>query len=315
MWFDGLWLASGLALLVVGGEMLVRSALSAAALLRVSPLVAGLVIVGFGTSLPELVVSVSAAVDGLAGVAVGNVVGSNISNILLILGLCALICPLQVTRKALRRDGVAVVVASVAVIGFLFDQTLSRVDAAILVAAMAGYIAWVLHSEQTSQVDAVGAAPTGQRVVRGPGLTMLGLALGLGLLIGGAKLFVQGAVGLGTAAGLSTTVVGLTVVAVGTSMPEFMVSVIAALRRQSDVAVGNILGSNLFNALAILGVSGLVSPLAVEARVVRIDGAVMFAASLVLLGFLTTGLRLSRWEGTALVSAYVAYVAALLITG
>lgn len=315
MWIDAALLASGLALLVAGGEVLVRAALSVSRLLRVSPLVAGLVIVGFGTSFPELVVSVSAALDGLPGVAVGNVVGSNISNVLLILGLCALICPLQVTRTALRRDGVAVVLASVAAFVLLFDRALGRLDALLLLAGMTGYLFWVLRAERAVKDPQPAMAAVHAGTAAGPALSALGIVLGLGLLIVGAKLFVQGAVGVGAGLGLSATVIGLTVVAVGTSMPELMVSLIAALRRQSDVAVGNILGSNLFNVLAILGVSGLVSPLAVEDRMVHIDLVVMLVASLLLLGFLATGLRLTRLEGAALVAAYLGYVAALLMAG
>lgn len=309
---DFLFLFLGIALLTVGGEALIRGSLAAAKRLGVSPLLSGLVIVGFGTSAPELVVSVNAAIDGRPDIAIGNVVGSNIGNILLILGVCALITPLAVKPLALRRDAVTVVAASLLFLVLVGGSALARVDAAIFLCALAAYLGWAYWSERFH------AAPSGElhqaeaEELSTVPMSVLWIAiaviLGLLLLIAGSQVLLIGAIGIAAYFGVPEAVVGLTLVAVGTSLPELSISVIAAIRRHADVAVGNILGSNIFNLLGILGVSALLQPLPVHPRILHFDQWVMLGTSLLLLLFLYTGRRLSRAEGGVLLVGYGIYV-------
>ncbi len=309
---DWLFLIVGIALLTLGGEALIRGSLSAARKLKVSPLLTGLVIVGFGTSAPELVVSVDAALREQPDLAIGNVVGSNIGNILLILGLCALITPLTVRPLSLRRDGLTMVSATGLFLVLGAGGILDKLDGLIFLAGLGGYLVWAYRSEKA---DAGPSAELHQAeadeltlVPRSWLWTASATLLGLLLLIFGSRVLLQGAIGLATSYGVSEAVIGLTVVAVGTSLPELSVSVIAALRRHADVAVGNILGSNIFNLLGILGVSCLLQPLPLHLRVVEFDQWVLLGTALMALGFLYTARRLSRLEGGILLAGYIAYV-------
>lgn len=312
MLMDLLFVAVGVLLLTTGGEALIRGSLAAAQRLGVSPLLSGLVIVGFGTSSPELVVSIDAAVSNRPDIAVGNVVGSNIGNILLILGLCAVISPMSVRPLALRRDAVTVVAASVLFLILVGGQGLGRPDAAIFLAALLAYLIWAYRTERFS------AAPSGElHKAESEELSALpkttiwittAILLGLVLLIAGSQVLLRGAVGIAESIGLSEAVIGLTLVAVGTSLPELSISVIAALRRHADVAIGNILGSNIFNLLGILGISALLQPLPVHARILYFDQWIMLATALLLLMFLYTGSRLSRFEGGMLLLGYGLYL-------
>jgi len=312
MLLNFLFLLLGIVLLTAGGEALIRGSLAAAKRLGVSPLLSGLVIVGFGTSAPELVVSVNAAIDGRPDIAIGNVVGSNIGNILLILGICALITPLAVKPLALRRDAVTVVAASLLFLVLVGGSALGRVDAAIFLGALAAYLVWAYWSERFH------AAPSGElhqaeaeelsAVPKSVLLTVIAVVLGLLLLIAGSQVLLIGAIGIAAHFAVPEAVIGLTLVAVGTSLPELSISVIAAIRRHADVAVGNILGSNIFNLLGILGVSALLQPLPVHARILQFDQWVMLGTSLLLLLFLYTGRRLSRAEGGVLLVGYGIYV-------
>jgi cation:H+ antiporter len=306
-----LLLILGVALLTLGGEALIRGALAAANRLRVSPLLSGLVIVGFGTSMPELVVSVNAALNNKPDIAIGNVVGSNISNILLILGICALIMPMTVKPLALRRDAVTVVAASLLFLVLVGGSALGHADGVIFLIALGSFLLWAYRSERFH------AAPSGvlheaeaEELTALPQSTILTITLvvaGLLLLILGSQVLLYGAVGIAIHLGVSEAVVGLTLVAVGTSLPELSISVIAALRRHADVAIGNVLGSNIFNLLGILGVSALLQPLPVHPRVLQFDQWVMLGSSLLLLVFLYTGSRLSRLEGGILLLGYGVY--------
>jgi cation:H+ antiporter len=307
-----LLVAGGLVLLTVGGEALIRGSLVAARRLGVSPLLSGLVIVGFGTSAPELVVSVNAALDMQPDIAIGNVVGSNIGNILLILGLCALITPLTVRPMALRRDAVTVVAASILFIVLVGGRALGPVDAMILLTSLVAYLVWAYRSERLhaspsaelhkAEAEELTALP------KSVAWTVITLIAGLLMLIAGSQVLLAGAVGIAEHFGVSQAVIGLTLVAVGTSLPELSISVIAALRRHADVAVGNILGSNIFNLLGILGVSAFLQPLPVHERILKFDQWVMLGCSLLLLVFLYTGRRLSRLEGGILLLGYGVYV-------
>ena len=308
-----LFLVIGVGLLAIGGEILIRGSLAAAARLGVSPLLSGLVIVGFGSSAPELVVSVDAAIRQRPDIAIGNVVGSNIGNVLLILGLCALITPLNVKPTALRRDAVTGLAASLLFVLLIAGSSLNRIGSAVLLAAFAAYLGWAYWSERFQADPAAEVHEAEAREVspgpRSVAWTVVAIVGGLLSLIGGSRLLIAGAIGIAESLGLSEAVIGLILVAVGTSLPELSISVIASLRKHADVAVGNVLGSNIFNLLGILGVSALLQPLSVHERIAGFDQWVMLGSSLVLLLFLYTGSRLSRWEGGVLLTCYLAYCA------
>lgn len=307
-----LFLLLGVALLTAGGEALIRGALAAANRLGVSPLLSGLVIVGFGTSMPELVVSVNAALDNKPDIAIGNVVGSNIGNVLLILGICALITPLAVKPMALRRDAVTGVAASLLFLLLVGGSALGGVDGVILLLGLGSFLVWAYWSERfhaapsaalhKAEADELSGLP--HSVFSTSALVVSGLLL----LIFGSRVLLVGAVGIAEQLGVSEAVVGLTIVAVGTSLPELSISVIAALRRHADVAIGNVLGSNIFNLLGILGVSAVLQPLPAHERVLQFDQWVMLGTSVLLSLFLYTGSRLSRLEGGILLIGYGAYV-------
>lgn len=307
-----LLLVFGLALLTAGGEALIRGALAAARRLGVSPLLSGLLIVGFGTSMPELVVSVDAALTQRPDIAIGNVVGSNVCNILLILGISALIAPMAVQPLALRRDAVTMVAVTVAFILLAGAGTLGRIDAVLFLAGLTAYLLWAYRTESGHDAPAgdLHRAESEELTVLPDSLlfTVAAIAGGLALLIGGSRMLIIGAVGIAETLGLSEAVIGLTLVAVGTSLPELTISVIAALRRHADVAVGNVLGSNIFNVLGILGISALVQPLPVNVRILQFDQWVMLASALLLIVFLYTGRRLSRPEGGVLLLGYGVYL-------
>ncbi|UXZ54704.1 calcium/sodium antiporter [Halomonas sp. 7T] len=308
-----LFVAIGVLLLTSGGEALIRGALAASHRLGISPLLSGLIIVGFGTSAPELVVSIEAALSERPDIAIGNVVGSNIGNSMLILGVCALITPLAVKPLVLQRDGVTVVAASVLFLVLVGGNALERSDAAIFLLALAAYLLWAYWTERSGAVPSAEVhIAEGKEVTALPKTTLwivMAVVLGLGLLIVGSQVLLKGAVGIAESLGVSEAVIGLTLVAVGTSLPELSISVIAAFRRHADVAIGNILGSNIFNLLGILGISALLQPLPVHDRILHFDQWVMLGTSLILLFFLYTGRRLSRFEGGLLLLGYGAYIA------
>lgn len=311
-----LWLVLGLVLLTFGGEWLIRGALAMAKRIGISPLLAGLVIVGFGTSAPELVVSLQAAISNQPEIAVGNVVGSNIANILLILGLSALIMPLVTDAQCLKRDGLTMLFATILFMVLASYGGLARWEGLIMLGCLAGYLVWAYRTERedTSSPEAqLHKAEFEEIDVKSMSLPMTLLAIigGLLLLIAGANRFLIGAVGLGQAFGIPEVIIGLTVVAVGTSLPELAVSVIAAIRKHADVAIGNIVGSNIFNLLCILGISSIIRPLPLEGRLLHTDQFVMLGAAVTLLVFLFFGLRLSRLKGLLLLGGYVAYILAM----
>jgi len=311
-------LLAGLVLLVAGGELLVRGAVQAAERIGISPLVIGLTLVGFGTSMPELVTSVQAGLGGFPGIAFGNVVGSNIANILLIAGVSALICPIVVARSALRRDAVVMLAVGVAFAVLAALMPMGRVLGAGLVTLLVGYIWFVIRQERSANeggaIHDKSAALAGADPGLAPPHARNGLAMpllialaGLALVVVGGSFLVSGAVAIARGFDVSETIIGLTIVAVGTSMPELVTSVIAALKRQGDVAFGNIVGSNIYNILGIGGTTALIAPSNVPQEIVRFDAPVMVAVSLLLVVFAATGLRIGRREGAVLVAGYVAY--------
>lgn len=301
-------LFGGVALLFAGGEMLIRGAVSTAKWLEISPLLTGLFVVGFGTSTPELVVSVEAALAGNSDIAVGNVVGSNIGNALLILGICALITPLAVSPLALKRDGVLGLGASALFVLLVGGSALVRFDAAILLISFTCYLALAWWTERQSSAVLTPSTLSLGQTSRSRSQIVFKVLGGLLLLILGSRVLLYGATGMATFLGVSEALIGLTLVAVGTSLPELTISALAAWRGQADVAVGNILGSNLFNLLGILGLSALLQPLPINERILLFDQWVLLASSLLLLVFLYTGRRLSRLEGGFLLLCYTAYL-------
>jgi cation:H+ antiporter len=315
-------LIGGLIVLVAGGELLVRGAVQIATSLGVSPLVIGLTLVGFGTSTPELVTSVQAALADAPGIAYGNIVGSNIANILLIVGVAALISPMVINSVALTRDGAVMLAVAVAFSIVAFAMPLGRIVGLVFIATLIVYVYLAFRQERASApgghgavydkslaLQSTDAALSPPATPQKPLLISTLIALvGLVLVVIGGRFLVDGAVSLARGFGISETVIGLTIVAVGTSMPEFVTSVVAGIRKQGDVAFGNIVGSNIYNILGIGGFTALIAPGAVPAEIVGFDNFVMIAVSLALVAFAWTGLRIARWEGAALLAGYVVYV-------
>ncbi|MFC3615084.1 calcium/sodium antiporter [Lutimaribacter marinistellae] len=298
---------AGLAGLVLGGELLVRGAVALARRAGLSPLVIGMTIVGFGTSLPELLVSLRAALDGAPGIAIGNVVGSNIANILLILGAAAVISPLRTRFELLRLDLVLVLLATLGLWLILLDGAVSRIDAAILLAALAGFL-WNGLSRQAPAPSAPILEP---EPAQSAWKAILMVGTGLVALALGAQWLVQGASELARAAGLSEAVIGLTVVAVGTSLPELATSIVAAWRRNADIALGNVVGSNLFNILGILGITALIAPIPAAPRFAATDVPVALAAAVALAFVLWRSGAIGRLIGAGALVTYSAYIVIL----
>jgi cation:H+ antiporter len=314
-----LQILGGLILLALGGEAVVRGAVAIARKLGVSELLIGLTLIGFGTSTPELLTSVNAAMAGSPGISVGNVVGSNISNILLIFAIVVLVKPVPVDPKAIRRDGALMILATAAFIAIATVMgTLSRPMGAAFVLALIAYIVFAFLSERKGGPEAelhvaevAPHDPGAMPIWQGLGFALAGLAM----LIFGADFLVKGAITLAQLAGMSETVIGLTIVAVGTSLPELVASLAAALKGRSDVAVGNIIGSNLYNILGILGITALVRPIDIPPDMIARDWIAMMGAGLVLLLFAWTGKLVNRMEGLILLILYAVYCVLLINPG
>lgn len=310
-----LQLAFGFVLLVAGGEALVRGAVSVAGRLGVSPLLIGLTLVGFGTSTPELVTSLQAAFDDRAGIAVGNVVGSNIANILLILGVAAIIAPIAVTRSSFGRDGAALVGATLLSIFAVLYGSLDRWMGFVLIAGLIAYLVTAYLTDRSSTAQQTATVDTDIPPVTGSLWIALALAVGgIAITIVGARIAVDAAVALALAWGMAETVVGLTIVAVGTSLPELVTSVMAALRREAGIAFGNVIGSNIYNILGILGVTALVRPITVPSQIATLDIWVMTGATLALIAAVVLRQRIGRVTGGLFLASYAAYTI-WLVTG
>lgn len=313
MILDVVFVVAGLVLLAAGAEGLVRGAGAVALRFGVAPLVVGLTIVAVGTGSPEFVLSVQASATGNGGIALGNVVGSNISNIALVLGSAALVHPLAVQARLIRREVPVMIGVTIVLAVMLLDGGLSRFDGGLLLAGAGAYMAFAYLGARrgdtpvvTDEFDAaLERRPVFWRAV-------VFVLVGLGALLLGATVLLHGAVELSRAFGVSEVVVGLTVVAVGTSLPELATSAAAARRRQPDVAFGNAIGSNVVNILAVLGAAALVAP--VPASGLRpLDVVVLLASSVLLLPLMARGSSLDRWEGGLLVAAYIAFLASLVL--
>ncbi len=309
----------GLTLLIVGADVLVRGAAKLALSFGVSPLVIGLTVVAFGTSAPELAVSVGATLNGNPDLAIGNVVGSNIANILLILGISALVAPLVVHEQIIRQEIPIMLGASVLMVVMALDGTITRLEAGVLFALVIGYSVFLIRqSRQASAELESGFAdemPPDSNWDRHWSVQIGLIVVGLLALVQGSNWLVGAAVAFAQAFGVSDLVIGLTVVAVGTSMPEVATSIVAAMRGQRDIAVGNVVGSNVFNIFAVIGVTGLVSaggiPISEAAR--NFDLWVMLAVAFACLPIMLTGREISRWEGGVFLAYYAAYTAYLVL--
>lgn len=313
---------AGLVFLVIGAEFLVRGASRLAAALGISPLVIGLTVVAFGTSAPELAVSVKAALDNQAGIAVGNVVGSNIFNVLLILGLSALIAPLLVSKQLIKFDVPFMIALSVSMFLFALDGNFSRIEGIIWFGGLIIYISFLIYkSRQDSKKAAEAIDPEVAELLGDPSekqawLKNLGLILvGLALLIVGSRWLVESAVIFAKHFGVSEVVIGLTIVAAGTSLPELVTSIIAAIRGERDIAVGNVVGSNIFNIMAVLGLTSIIAPagIPVENSTLYFDIPFMIGVALACLPIFFTGQTISRSEGAVFFAYYIAYTIYLLL--
>jgi cation:H+ antiporter len=309
----------GLAVLVVGGELLVRGASLLALSLRISPLVIGLTVVAFGTSAPELGVSLQAALRGAADVAVGNVVGSNICNVLLILGAAALVAPLIVSSQLIKIDVPLMIAASLTLWWFSLDLRLSRGEGGLLFAGLVAYVIFSVlksRSETPKAIDEfAGEMPVPTSLTSSRFSQLALIAVGLVLLGLGSNWLVGGAVTIAKIWGVSELIIGLTVVAVGTSLPEVVTSLVASFRGERDIAVGNVVGSNLFNILCVLGLTGVIAPggIAISADALAFDIPVMVAVAVVCLPIFFTGAIITRTKGAALLFYYVAYTTLIVL--
>jgi cation:H+ antiporter len=313
-------LSAGFAALLAGAELLVRGASRLAAAFGISPLVVGLTVVAFGTSSPELAVGLSSSWAGEADIAVGNVVGSNVFNVLVVLGLSAMAAPLVVAQQLVRWDVPIMIGVTLLVWVLALDASIARIEGALLAGGLFAYLWMAIRKgrEESAQIAAEYRAELGgdgRRFGSAVGLQIVLVVVGLVMLVVGADWLVEGAVRFARAAGLSELVIGLTIIAAGTSMPEVATSVVASLRGHRDIAVGNVVGSNLFNLLGILGLTALFAPvpLDVAPQALAFDFPVMTAVAIACLPVFFVGNRIGRWEGAVFVGYYVAYTAYLLL--
>ncbi len=302
-----LMLVVGLVLLLIGAELLVKGASRLATSFGIPALVVGLTVVAFGTSAPELAVSVKAAFSGQAELAIANVVGSNIFNILFILGLAALIMPLMVSQQLIRQDVPIMIGISIIALLMIQNGSIGKFEAAILVLGVIVYTIFLFYQGKKTGIDASAVSTETPKPVW---QNLLFIFVGLALLVLGARWLVQSAVDIASSFGVSEAVIGLTIVAAGTSLPEVMTSIIATIKGERDIAIGNVVGSNIFNILAVLGLSGLFSPIPLLAseQLMQIDVPMMLAVAILCLPLFFTGSTLNRFEGFLFLMVYVGYV-------
>lgn len=315
-----IWFIPGLIALIFGAELLVRGASKLALSFGISPLVVGLTVVAFGTSAPELAVSVQSAWTGKVDIALGNVVGSNILNVLFILGISALIAPLVVHQQLIRQEVPVMIGVSLLLWALAADGGISRMDGLLLAGLLLTYTYFVIRQSRRESAairdEYAEAMPDGGKAWDRHWSVQLGLVLaGLVLLVMGSNWLVEAAVTLARRLGMSELVVGLTIVAAGTSLPEVATSILAAIRGQRDIAVGNVVGSNVFNILAVLGISASIAPgdLAVAASMLAFDLPVMVAVTVACLPIFFTGNLIARWEGALFLAYYAAYTTYLVL--
>lgn len=312
MLIDSLAIIVGLILLIWSADRFIVGAASTARNFDVPPLIIGLTIVGFGTSAPEMMVAGFAAYDGSPSLAIGNALGSNITNITLVLGVAAIIAPLEVQSRIVKKELPILLLATLVAIALMRDMTLDQFDGFILAGLLILLMWWITRQGIRNQLD---DALTDEIIEELPGRmptsrALFWLVVGLILLTASSKLLVWGAVNIATELGISELIIGLTVIAIGTSLPELAASIAGALKNEDDIAIGNIIGSNLFNTLGVLAIPGLISPSALEESVLHRDMPIVFVLTIMLFimayGFRAQG-RINRFEGAVLLSAFIAY--------
>lgn len=315
-WFA---IVGGLVVLVGGGELLVRGASQLAAAVRISPLVIGLTVVAFGTSAPEMAVSVQAAFSGSAELAIGNVVGSNIFNVLFILGLSALVVPLVVASEFIRRDVPIMIAVSMLMLILSLDGRIGRLDGGLLFSGIVIYTVWCIRAsrKESQAVQQEFASEWSPEQPKKWSLVLQAafILCGLVLLVLGSNWLIDGAVVIAKSFGVSQLVIGLTIVAAGTSLPELTTSIIAAVKGERDIAVGNVVGSNIFNILSVLGLSAIVAPsgMPVSSTALTLDIPVMIAVAVACWPIFSTGNTIARWEGGVFLFYYLAYSTYLVL--
>jgi len=303
-----LFFSFGLAALFIGAEGLIRGSSALALKIGITPLVVGLTVVAFGTSTPELVVSLKAALIGNSSISLGNVVGSNIANIALILGISAIIRPLDVHANIIRREIPIMIGISILLVLLLIDGELGLVDGIIFVLGIVIYtIVNITMARKEKNAEVEKEFKEGLKTGLGVPISIIMIVGGLGLMILGANLFVTSSISIAKVIGVSDAIIGLTIVAVGTSLPELITSVVAAYKNESDIAIGNVVGSNIFNILGILGITALIISVS-SSGINYIDFGAMLFAALILLPLSKTGFRITRLEGIFLVLGYAAYI-------
>lgn len=303
-----IYLVGGLIMLFIGAEGLVRGSSNLAIKIGIAPLVVGLTVVSFGTSAPELVVSLKAAISGNGSISLGNIIGSNIANIALILGVAALIRPLKVHANVIMREIPIMIAISVLLLILLIDGEVGFIDGIILVGGLIIYLVVnviLARKEKNAEVDA--EFKEGLKSKFGIPLSIVFIIVGLGLLLFGANLFVQSAVAIAKIFNVSDAIIGLTIVAIGTSLPELITSVVAAYKKEADIAIGNVVGSNIFNILGILGITALVIPIS-SLGISYVDLGVMLFTAIILFPLSRTGFSISRFEGAFLLAGYAGYI-------
>ena len=314
---DVLMVIGGLAMLFVGGEALIKGAVSLARNFGLSSLLVSAVVVGFGTSAPELTVSVGAALQGSPDIAIGNIVGSNIANILLIVGAAAVLSPLLINRRAVRRDTYVMLAASLVLCGLALVGQIGFIAGLMLFCALLAYVYVAYAQDRKSGQETIKHIE--EDVEGKPQLGRLKASLysltGLFLLIGGAHILVEGAISIARDFNISEAVIGLTIVAVGTSLPEMVTSLVAAYRRHNDVIIGNILGSNIFNILSILGLTAMISPMGIADQIAALDVWIMLASAMLFSAYLLRGWTINRFSGLVMIGAYAGYTAWLYSAG
>jgi len=306
------WLLVSLVILYFGAEGLVSGASSLAKRLGVSPLIIGLTIVSIGTSMPELVVSIKAAMVGQSALSIGNVLGSNMFNVGLILGLSAIIYPISVKRQLLKFDVPFMVITSVLFLLLFLDSNISRIEAGLLIVLFISYISYLYisstkgQSKKQDQQDQKNQNTEDVKISKHWSIDLLFIVVGLLALVYGSDLLVVNSIIIAERLGMSEAMIGLTIVAAGTSMPELATSVVAAIKKRSDIAIGNVVGSNIFNILLILGVAGLIHPISTP-EINYMDSLFVVALGLLLWLFMKLGTRIRRWQGAAFILIYVLY--------
>ncbi len=306
-----LFLVGGLLLLVAGGEILVRGSVGLAKRFNVSPLIIGLTIVSFGTSSPELLVSLKAAISGYSALSLGNVIGSNIGNIAVILGIAAIIYPISISKQIIKKEMPILIGVTLFSILFLLDGKLTRLEGFIFFAGLIVYVVVGYKLSRTHSNEVVPSTEVEDIKPMNFGISAVLIIGGLLMLVYGGNLFVDGAVAIAKSFNMSEAVIGLTIVAIGTSLPEFFTSLVAALKKEADIAIGNIIGSNIFNLIGILGLTAIVKPIETDSMS-YVDFGLMFLLTLFLFPLLKTGMKLNRLEGLFLVFVYIGYVVYLL---